>query len=166
MKVHACQSRAGSCESSVLVSFTPSGREPGDRGGQVGRGEADVMDALAPLLEPTAERPVVQRAEELDLAAVRVDERRRGHDVVARLPVVDHHRLDELAGVELGEDRRPVGDRLVEVADEQADVRERPSWHWILLYLADRSRGPLPQAKSIPVAIASRVRRGSMTSSR
>ena len=95
------------------------------RVGKVGCGEADVVHVLAALRETAAERAVVQRAEELDLGPVRVHERGRGHDVLARLPALDQHdRLLKLAGVELREDRAPVLEGLVEVGDDEADVRE------------------------------------------
>ena len=96
-----------------------------------------MVHVLPPLRKPPPERAVVERAEELDLGALRVHERGRGHHVLARLPAVDDDdALFELGGVELSEDRGPVCERAIEVGDDEADVSERPCRHGGLLWLA------------------------------
>ena len=88
---------------------------------------------------------------QLDLGAVVGDERRPAHLVVAALEVlVADDLLLQLARVERAQDLGPVGDRLVEVLDQQAHVGEGSGRHLgsLLSRGKDQRRGAVDGARA------------------
>ena len=77
--------RSGARCSSARSPSRRTATAPAGRRGRSRRG-----GRVAVLGQASPQRPVVQRAEELDLAAGRIDERRGGRHVLTGLPALDH----------------------------------------------------------------------------